>query len=120
MEYTTIRAGHYEVNYGDAHYRRSDGGYTVRNPFVENYILDAFTTEIGAEAMVRKGPAFVIAGVTSGQNKGDVKESAVKARPAFVGKIGFDQSLSLRDDSFGEAPDNEKLEFLGDARCGCA
>jgi hypothetical protein len=94
MEYTTSREGHYEVNYGDAHYRRSDGGYTVRNPFVENYILDAFTTEIGADAMVRKGPAFVIAGVTSGQNKGDVKESAVKARPAFVGKIGFDQSLS--------------------------
>ena len=94
MEYTTVKAGHYEVNYGDAHYRRSDGGFTIRNAFVENYILDAFTTEIGGEVMVRKGPGFVIAGVTSGENKGDVKESAVKARPAFVGKIGFDQSLS--------------------------
>lgn len=94
MEYTTIHAGHYEVNYGDAHFRRSDGGYTVRNPFVENYILDAFTTEIGGDVMVRKGPAFVMAGVTSGENKGDVKESAVKARPAFVGKIGVDESLS--------------------------
>lgn len=95
MEYTTVRAGHMEVNYGDAHFRRSDNGNTIRNPFIENYILDAFTTEIGADVLVR-GPAgtFVLGGVTTGQIKGDVKESAVDATPAFVGKVGFDRQFS--------------------------
>lgn len=95
MEYTTIRAGHMEINYGDAHFRRSDNGNTIRNPFIENYILDAFTTEIGAEVMVR-GPfgSFVMGGVTSGENKGNIKDGAVDASPAFLGKLGFDRQLS--------------------------
>jgi hypothetical protein len=95
MEYTTIRAGHMEINYGDAHFRRSDNGNTIRNPFIENYVLDAFTTEIGAEVMVR-GPfgSFVMGGVTSGENKGNVKEGAVDASPAFLGKLGFDRQFS--------------------------
>ncbi|HEU0014492.1 MAG TPA: hypothetical protein VFQ45_12455 [Longimicrobium sp.] len=95
MEYTTIRAGHMEINYGDAHFRRSDNGNTIRNPFIENYVLDAFTTEIGAEVMVR-GPfgSFVVGGVTSGENKGNVKEGAVDASPAFLGKLGFDHRFS--------------------------
>ena len=50
MKYTTLRVGHFEINYGDAHFRRSDNGNSMYNPFVGNYILDAFTTEIGAEA----------------------------------------------------------------------
>jgi hypothetical protein len=95
MEFTTIRAGHMEINYGDAHFRRSDNGNTIRNPFIENYVMDAFTTEIGAEVMVR-GPygAFVIGGVTSGENKGNIKEGAVEASPAFLGKLGFDRQVS--------------------------
>ena len=95
MEYTTIRAGHMVINYGDAHFRRSDNGNTIRNPFIENYILDAFTTEIGAEVLVR-GPygAFIMGGVTSGENKGDIKDGAVDASPAYLGKVGFDRQLS--------------------------
>jgi hypothetical protein len=95
MEHTTIRAGHMELNYGDAHFRRSDNGNTIRNPFIENYVLDAFTTEIGAEVLVR-GPygTFVMGGVTSGENKGDIKDGAVDASPAYLGKLGFDRQLS--------------------------
>src|SRR5690606_33068553 len=71
MEHTTIRAGMYEPNYGDAIFRRSDGGNTINNPFAENLLLDAFTTEPGADVMVRMGDAFVMGGLTTGQNKGD-------------------------------------------------
>jgi hypothetical protein len=94
MRYTTVRAGMYEPNYGDAHFRRSDNGNTIKNPFVENYILDSFTTEIGADVLVRAGNAFVMGGVTTGQNKGDIKEGAVDAKPAFLGKIGYDRQVS--------------------------
>ncbi|MBK8820066.1 MAG: hypothetical protein IPN49_13640 [Saprospiraceae bacterium] len=31
------------------HFRRTDGGNTIFNPFAENKILDAFATEIGGE-----------------------------------------------------------------------
>jgi hypothetical protein len=95
MQYTTIRAGHMEINYGDAHFRRSDNGNTIRNPFIENYILDAFTTEIGADVLVR-GPmgTFVLGGVTTGENKGNIKEGVVDASPAWLGKIGFDRRMS--------------------------
>jgi hypothetical protein len=95
MEYATIRAGHMEINYGDAHYRRTDGGNSIRNPFVENYILDGFTTEIGAEVLVRGGPfgSFAMVGVTSGENKGNIKDGAVDASPAVLGKVGFDNRI---------------------------
>jgi hypothetical protein len=95
MEHTTIRAGMFAPAYGDAQYRRSDGGFTTSNPFVENLILDAFTTEPGIDANVRFGNAFVMAGVTTGENKGDINEPAngLRARPAFVGKIGYDREV---------------------------
>ncbi|MBQ0739041.1 hypothetical protein J9332_32470, partial [Aquimarina celericrescens] len=34
MQYTTIRIGHMENNYGDAHFRRSDNAQASHNPFV--------------------------------------------------------------------------------------
>jgi hypothetical protein len=53
MKYVTIKAGHFEVNYGDAHLRRSDNGNAMYNPFVGNLIMDAFTTEVGGEVYLR-------------------------------------------------------------------
>ena len=36
MEVVTLRVGHFEINYGDAHFRRSDNGNAFFNPFVGN------------------------------------------------------------------------------------
>jgi hypothetical protein len=47
MEKVTIKAGQFENNYGDTHFRRTDGGQALYNPFIENYIVDAFATEVG-------------------------------------------------------------------------
>ncbi len=49
MKNITIKVGQFDVDYGDQHYRRSDGGNTIYNPFIENYIMDEFATEMGAE-----------------------------------------------------------------------
>lgn len=94
MARTTIRAGMYEPNYGDALYRRSDNGNTLANPFAENLLLDAFTTEPGADVLVRLGDAFVMGGITTGQNKGDITDGAVGANPALLAKVGFDRQLT--------------------------
>lgn len=94
MEHTTIRAGMYEPNYGDAIFRRSDGGNTINNPFAENLLLDAFTTEPGADVMVRMGDAFVMGGLTTGQNKGDIKDGPVAINPAYLAKVGYDRQVT--------------------------
>ena len=49
MKSLTIKVGQFDVDYGDQHYRRTDGGNTIYNPFIENYIMDEFATEIGGE-----------------------------------------------------------------------
>src|SRR6266496_1358631 len=63
MKVTTLKLGHMEINYGDAHFRRSDGGNSIYNTFAENYILDAFATEIGGEVYVHKNGLFGMVGV---------------------------------------------------------
>ena len=89
MDYVTIRAGHFEINYGDAHFRRTDNGNAILNPFVGNYIMDSFTTEIGGEVYVRSGGLLGMVGVTNGEIRGTVVDPGSR-RPSFFGKIGYD------------------------------
>ena len=93
MEYVTIKAGHFEVNYGDAHFRRTDNGNAMHNPFVGNLILDAFTTEIGGEVYLRAKGLMGMVGITGGEVRGQVA-TPEKRSPAFYGKVGVDRQLT--------------------------
>lgn len=93
MDVVTVRAGHFEINYGDAHFRRTDNGNALHNPFVGNYIMEAFTTEIGGEVYARSNGLLAVAGVTGGEIKGDVSRPDDRA-PSFYGKIGYDDALT--------------------------
>jgi hypothetical protein len=93
MENVTIKVGHYDVNYGDASFRRTDGGNGMYNPFVENYIMDAFTTEIGAEVQYKWNGFLGSVSVTNGEINGRV-EVADKVGPAFIVKAGYDKQLT--------------------------
>jgi hypothetical protein len=101
MKVTTIKVGHMEINYGDQHFRRSDGGHTLYNPFAENYIMDAFTTEIGGEVLVRKSGFFGLVGITNGMVKGNIdsliatpQDDDIHKSPAVYLKAGFDKQLT--------------------------
>lgn len=104
MEKLTVRIGHYEVNYGDAHLRRSDNGNAIYNPFLDNLILDAFNTEIGGEVVYQNKGMLLVGSVTGGEIKGDVvalpplpegaNDNQAKKAPSLIGKIGFDKQLS--------------------------
>jgi hypothetical protein len=91
MKYTTLKVGHFEVNYGDAHFRRSDNGATMHNPFVGNYVIDAFTTEIGAEAYLRSNGWLAMYGMTGGEVKGSVTTPGQRG-PTYLAKLGFDKT----------------------------
>jgi hypothetical protein len=93
MEYVTLRVGHYEINYGDAHFRRTDNGNAMHNPFVGNLIMDSFTTEIGGEIYVRSKGLMAMGAVTNGEIKGAVLDPDTRA-PSFYGKVGFDREVS--------------------------
>jgi hypothetical protein len=93
MDYVTLKVGMFEINYGDSHFRRTDGGQVLFNAFVENNILDSFNTEIGAEAYLRTGPWMAMIGVTDGQNKGGILTPEQRG-PAFLGKVGFDKQIN--------------------------
>lgn len=92
MDLVTIKAGQMEINYGDAHFRRSDNGRTIYNPFVGNYILDAFSIEMAGEVYLQKNGFISMLGVSNGKlNQGVSNPGSTTA--AFYGKIGYDKQL---------------------------
>lgn len=103
MEHVTFRVGDLEVNYGDQHYRRTDGGNSIFNPFVENYIMDEFATEIGGEAYYHTNfGLFGMVGVTNGALNPTVVKTAVidsatkelnYQAPAIYAKLGYDKTF---------------------------
>lgn len=117
MKYATIKIGHMEVNYGDQHFRRTDAGNSIYNPFNENLIVDAFSTEIGGEIYLQKDGLFGMIGMTNGtinssigkQGKDVGLDSSKKAAVYFKG--GVDKSLGkLRVRLTGSAYLNNKSQ----------
>lgn len=95
MKYTSITVGYDEFNYGDAHFRRSDNARTIFNPFVENYLMDAFSTEPFGEISVQKNGLLAVVGLTNGKlNQKVVVDSKTDNKPSFYGKVGIDKQFS--------------------------
>ncbi len=104
MTNVTIKAGAYEMDYGDQHYRRSDGGNSIHNSFIENYIMDGFATEIGGEVYYHHKSGFLaMAGVSNGALNPTVVASTKidtmtgklnRPTPAFHGKLGYDKQVN--------------------------
>lgn len=104
MTRVTIKIGQFDVDYGDQHYRRSDGGNTIYNPFVENYIMDEFATELGGEIYYHHPCGlFFMGGITNGELDPTVVAAtkmdsatgqANHYSAAFHGKLGFDRQVT--------------------------
>lgn len=92
-KYLTLRVGHMQINYGDAQFRRTDNGNAIYNPFIGNYIMDAFTTEVGGELFFQSNGILAMAAVTGGEIQGGVTNPAAR-KPSFIGKLGYDKQLS--------------------------
>ncbi|KYG74396.1 hypothetical protein EV198_1142 [Roseivirga ehrenbergii] len=92
MKIATIRVGMDQINYGDAQFRRSDNAMTIYNPFVSNYIMDAFTTEPFFEVTLQPSDFILVAGVTNGR----LNQSPVKGDDGMViySKVGWDKQMN--------------------------
>ncbi|MBL7829267.1 MAG: hypothetical protein JNJ57_21710, partial [Saprospiraceae bacterium] len=104
-DYMRVKIGHFQPNFGDMQFRRSDGGNTMFNPFVENYILDAFGTEIGGEVYVFPADGFMgMVGMSSGFINGNVENYAeannnfgvvpTKKTPSIFAKVAYDKMFN--------------------------
>lgn len=91
MQYATIKVGHDEINYGDAHFRRSDNANTLTNPFVGNYLMDAFATMVFAEVYYQRDGWLGMAGVTNGRLNQNAQGGT---SPSLYGKIGYDKQVN--------------------------
>jgi hypothetical protein len=93
MKDTTVKIGHGEVHYGDFYCKRSDNGQLLYDPLVGNATMDAFATEVGAEAIFQKRGFLAVAALTNGEVCGPILRASDHS-PAFVGKVGFDTPLA--------------------------
>jgi len=92
MNNLSIRAGHFMPNYGDAHFRRTDNADAIHNPFVGNNVIDAFTTEVGAEATFQSN-GFLAVGGFGGALNPSVTNPDDRA-PSWHGKLGYDSQIN--------------------------
>lgn len=92
MDFVTIRAGMDNINYGDAHFRRSDNAAAIYNPFVGNYLMDNFTTEPFMEFTYQNSGIIGVLGATNGR----LNQSVTSTDDGMVlfGKLGYDKQLN--------------------------
>lgn len=94
MDKVTIKVGHMQINYGDTHFRRSDSGQAIYNPFVGNYIMDSFTTEVAGEIYYKQNGFLAMIGLTNGKLNQSTVEGAVNTRASVIGKLGYDKQIN--------------------------
>ncbi|EAR15351.1 hypothetical protein RB2501_13524 [Robiginitalea biformata HTCC2501] len=94
MKHLTVKIGHMENNYGDAHFRRSDNSQAIYNPFVGNLIMDAFTTEVGGEVYYRSHTGwFGMFGLSNGKLNQAVTNPGATGL-SVLGKLGYDKQIT--------------------------
>jgi hypothetical protein len=94
MDHLRVKVGHMEVNYGDNHFRRSDNGAAILNPFVGNYIMDSFTTEVAGEVYVYAGDIFGMVGLSNGHLNQSTLAEDIKTHVAPYVKLGYDSQIN--------------------------
>jgi hypothetical protein len=93
MNHMRIKVGHMENNYGDAHFRRTDNAMALYNPFVGNYLMDSFTTEVGGEVYLFNKGWLGMLSVTNGKLNQAVTNPGATS-PSFIAKVGYDDTIA--------------------------
>jgi hypothetical protein len=106
MKYATIKIGQMENNFGDAHFKSSDNGSTLRNAFVGNNIMNSFTTEMGIEVYYNRNGWVSMLGATNGNlNQGTQEvtyptlspatpDANTAVSPTILAKFGYDKQIN--------------------------
>ncbi len=96
MDKVRIKVGHMELNYGDNHFRRTDNAFAIHNPFVGNYIMDSFSTEVAGEVYYYDSGLMAMFGLSNGklnQSVTDYAGSGIKTHATVYGKLAYDKTF---------------------------
>jgi hypothetical protein len=74
FKYVNVKAGHFEIDYGDHHYRRSDNAWVQRNLLIGNYLVDPDVEEIGMEIYSKPQRLNWLLGISSGTTTENLNE----------------------------------------------
>ena len=105
MDITSLRVGVDQLNYGDAHFRRSDNAMAIYNPFVGNYIMDAYTVEPFIEITLQPKDYLLVLGISNGLLNPTVEKSVTgygsttivgekDLKTTFYAKAGIDREVN--------------------------
>ncbi len=121
MKYATIKVGQDELNYGDAHFRRTDNAYSINNPFVAgNLLMDAYATFPFMELYYRRDGFIGMVGASNGR----LNQTATSGTAASLyAKVGYDKQVNkdLRVRLTGSIYNNansSRLDFYNGDRAG--
>ena len=129
MENATIRVGVNDVNFGDAHFRRTDNADVMRNPFISNLGVESYMQAGFLEVLYRLPSAnmFVLGGISNGEvNPDDVKDGTGKDAYSFYGKVGYDSQITndtrvrLTESLFFVEDTSKNRLYMGDKAGGVA
>lgn len=105
MDIASIRVGVDQLNYGDAHFRRTDNAMAIYNPFVGNYIMDAYTVEPFIELTLQPKNFVIVAGLSNGLLNPSVNNAITPwgsttivgekdLKATLYGKVGYDSQIN--------------------------
>lgn len=92
MNVARFRFGMDEINYGDTHFFRTDNARSIYNPFVGNFIMDAFSTEPFAELSLFSRGYLGVVGISNGR----LNQAPLPGDNgfAFFTKLGYDSQVT--------------------------
>ncbi len=97
MSNATFKIGVNEINFGDAHFRRTDNASVFKNPFILNMAVESYMQAGFIELFYRMPSisSFIMIGTSNGQvNPDDVKASEGSSAYSSYTKLGFDKQFS--------------------------
>jgi hypothetical protein len=105
MNFTTVKVGVDQLNYGDAQFRRTDNAMAIYNPFVGNYLMDAYTVEPFIEIVMQPKDYVFVLGISNGLLNTTVENSVTgfgsstivgqkDLKATIFGKAGIDRQVN--------------------------
>lgn len=95
MKYARLKVGMDELNYGDAHFRRTDNAEAINNAFGENNIMDSYSTQPSMEGYLFYNGFIGMLGVSNGKlNQSVVNNANSDNKPSLYAKLGYDKQVT--------------------------
>ena len=93
MQNVRVKIGMDELNFGDAHFRRTDNAEAINNAFGENNIMDSYSTQAFGEVYYYKNGFMGMLGVSNGKLNQTATKGTADNSPSIYAKLAYDKQI---------------------------